>query len=164
MEIYYFNKRAQDLEHEFYVQKSEFFPRNNEFFPSASESSRNNYVNQIAVINKRRSKILRKCIFVVATFIVAFFIAHLFLRSSISVPTYDWQSWYGSEKFSDSDTYYIEFVPYVVRPGDTLWGIAEKYMGNGLGYHAIAEENHLSNPDLIFPGNQLIIPVIHAKD
>lgn len=57
-----------------------------------------------------------------------------------------------------------EVARYVVRPGDTLWGIAEKYMGNGLGYHAIAEENHLSNPDLIFPGNQLIIPVIHAKD
>lgn len=164
MEIYHFNEQVQNWGREFNVQKGEFFHRNSEFFPLTSESSRNNYVNQVTVVNKRRSKILRKCIFVAAIFVVAFFNVHLLFGNSVSFPAYDYQSWYGSEKFADSDAYYIEFIPYVVCPGDTLWDIAEKYMGNGLGYHAIAEENHLSNPDLIFPGDQLIIPVVHVKD
>lgn len=160
MEIYYFNEQAQDLGREFYVQKSEFFPGNSEFFPSTNESSRNNYIN---AVNKRQSKILRKCIFVAVIFVVAFFNVRLILGNSSSFPTYDWQSWYWSEKITDSDAFYVKFVPYIVRPSDTLWDIAEKYMGNGLGYHAIAEKNHLSSPDLIFPSNQLIIPVVRSK-
>jgi nucleoid-associated protein YgaU len=55
---------------------------------------------------------------------------------------------------------------YVVRRGDTLWGIAKRYLPSGssdamiLRYvRQIATANGLSNPDLIFPDQELSIPV-----
>lgn len=39
----------------------------------------------------------------------------------------------------------------VVR-GDTLWGIAEKYLGNGSKYTQLAAINNIPNPDLIYVG------------
>ncbi|MDX1902868.1 MAG: LysM peptidoglycan-binding domain-containing protein [Thermonemataceae bacterium] len=50
---------------------------------------------------------------------------------------------------------------YVVQPGDTLWGIAEKLLGNGALYTQIYEANKDvigSNPDLIKVGMELVIP------
>ena len=49
---------------------------------------------------------------------------------------------------------------YTVVSGDTLWGIAKKYYNNGSDYPRIFEANRdkVSNPNLIFPGQQLIIP------
>jgi len=44
---------------------------------------------------------------------------------------------------------------YVVRPGDTLWSIALRY---GTTPWAIAVANGLRNPNLIYPGQRLIIP------
>lgn len=44
---------------------------------------------------------------------------------------------------------------YTVRPGDTLWGIAHRF---GSTVKAIAEENQLANPGLIYPGQILRIP------
>lgn len=40
-------------------------------------------------------------------------------------------------------------APYTVRPGDTLASIAVRY---GTTWQALAAENHLSDPALIFPG------------
>lgn len=45
-----------------------------------------------------------------------------------------------------------EVVNYVVKKGDTLWAIAEKYLGSGTKYQQIASENNIKNPDLIYPG------------
>src|SRR5574344_863326 len=45
----------------------------------------------------------------------------------------------------------------VVR-GDTLWGIAKKYYGNGSRYPEIAKANGIKNPDLIYPGQKFLIP------
>ena len=45
----------------------------------------------------------------------------------------------------------------VVR-GDTLWGIAKKYYGNGSRYPEIAKANNIKNPDLIYPGQKFLIP------
>jgi len=45
-----------------------------------------------------------------------------------------------------------------VARGDTLWGIAQKYYGNGSRYPEIAKANNISNPDLIHVGQTLIIP------
>ena len=45
-----------------------------------------------------------------------------------------------------------------VRPGDTLWAIAEKYLGNGLRYKEIMALNNLSST-LIHPGQVLRLPV-----
>ena len=49
---------------------------------------------------------------------------------------------------------------YVVKSGDTLWGIARTYYGNGAQYPKIfnANKNIISNPNLIYPGQKLVIP------
>jgi Putative citrate transport/LysM domain len=49
---------------------------------------------------------------------------------------------------------------YTVRPGDTLWKIAETEYGHGSKYNKIVEANKplLSNPGKIRPGQVLRIP------
>jgi nucleoid-associated protein YgaU len=47
---------------------------------------------------------------------------------------------------------------YTVIPGDTLWGIATMYYGDGSRYPEIAAANGIENPNLIFPGQTFIIP------
>ena len=47
---------------------------------------------------------------------------------------------------------------YTVVPGDTLWGIAVSYYGDGTRYPEIAAANNIGNPNLIFPGQTFIIP------
>ena len=47
---------------------------------------------------------------------------------------------------------------YTVQRGDTLWGIAKKFYGNGSKYPEIAKANNISNPDIIHTGQVLLIP------
>ena len=49
---------------------------------------------------------------------------------------------------------------HVVQPGDTLWAIAKKYYGNGNQYTKIynANKDKIKNPNLIYPGQKLVIP------
>ena len=47
---------------------------------------------------------------------------------------------------------------YMVVSGDTLWAIAERFYGDGSKYQVIADANDISDPDLIQPGQLLIIP------
>ena len=47
---------------------------------------------------------------------------------------------------------------YTVREGDTLSGIASRLMGDGEQYVALAQENHLLNPDHIYPGQTISVP------
>ncbi len=49
---------------------------------------------------------------------------------------------------------------YVVKRGDTLWGIAKRYYGNGRLYTKIfsANRDKIKNPNLIYPGQKFIIP------
>lgn len=49
---------------------------------------------------------------------------------------------------------------YTVRKGDSLWAIAAKYYGSGAQYAKIysANTDQISNPNLIYPGQVLIIP------
>lgn len=48
---------------------------------------------------------------------------------------------------------------YTVKSGDTLWGIAKTFYGNGAQYTKIASANTgISNPNLIYPGQVLSIP------
>ena len=48
---------------------------------------------------------------------------------------------------------------HTVQSGDTLWGIAKKYYGNGGQYTKIASANpDIKNPNLIYPGQVLSIP------
>lgn len=49
---------------------------------------------------------------------------------------------------------------YIVKKGDTLWAIAKKYYGNGNKYPKIFKANtdKIKNPNLIYPGQKLVIP------
>ena len=47
-------------------------------------------------------------------------------------------------------------VVYVVKPGDTLRTIAA---ANGTTIGAIVRANNMANPDVIYPGQRLTIPV-----
>jgi LysM repeat protein len=48
---------------------------------------------------------------------------------------------------------------YVVKPGDTLWSIAQRFYGDPFKWRAIYDANQeISNPNVIDPGQQLTIP------
>lgn len=51
----------------------------------------------------------------------------------------------------------LDTQAYVVRPGDTLWEIARRF---GVTIQAIVELNSLTWPDLIRPGQRLLIPTL----
>lgn len=50
---------------------------------------------------------------------------------------------------------------YEIQEGDSLWKIAEQFYGNGSKYEKIFEENRevITDPDLIFPGQKIRIPM-----
>lgn len=58
---------------------------------------------------------------------------------------------------------YIEIIAgdteYEVKPGDTLWGISEQFLGNGIRYKEILEANAdiVSEPKCLLPGEVLVI-------
>lgn len=54
---------------------------------------------------------------------------------------------------SASTNYFI----YTVKKGDTLWAIAQRYLGSGYKYKEIKDLNAL-NSDMIYPGQTLKIP------
>jgi len=47
---------------------------------------------------------------------------------------------------------------YTVQRGDTLSAIAKHFYGHAGEYRRIAAANNIANPDLIHPGQQLVIP------
>ena len=49
-------------------------------------------------------------------------------------------------------------VYHIVVRGDTLWGIAKRYYGDGNRYPEIARANNIPNPDIIYVGQKLLIP------
>lgn len=51
-----------------------------------------------------------------------------------------------------------ESKTHTVVKGETLWGIARKYYGNGALHTKIASANGISNPNLIRPGQVFTIP------
>lgn len=56
-----------------------------------------------------------------------------------------------------------EKFTYTVKKGDTLSNISQEVYGRVGRWKKIAEHNKLVNPELIFPGQQLMIPKLSAK-
>lgn len=54
-------------------------------------------------------------------------------------------------------------LTHLVKAGDTLSEIAEHYTGDWGNYRRIADENRISNPDLIFTGQKLTISGIPVE-
>ncbi len=50
---------------------------------------------------------------------------------------------------------------YIIQKGDTLWAIAKKYLGSGSRHAEIFEANRevIQDPNLIFPGQKIRIPL-----
>jgi len=46
-------------------------------------------------------------------------------------------------------------ILYIVRPGDTLWAISQQF---NAPLEALVQANNIANPDLIYPGQKIIIP------
>lgn len=53
-------------------------------------------------------------------------------------------------------------VVHIVVRGDTLWHIAKRYIKNPYKYPELARLSKIKNPDLIYPGNKVII-IIESK-
>jgi len=53
---------------------------------------------------------------------------------------------------------------HIIGDGEDLWGIAEKYYGSGYSWTYIAEENNITNPNLIEKGQELIIPALKESE
>lgn len=50
---------------------------------------------------------------------------------------------------------------YTIKKGDTLWDISGEFLKNPFMWPNLWENNnYISNPDLIYPGNRLIIPSV----
>ena len=64
----------------------------------------------------------------------------------------------GQDGVAIADNLSIE-VGYRVQPGDTLWGISAYYYGTGTRYRELALRNGLSDPDRIYYGTVLIVPL-----
>ncbi|MFH1971300.1 MAG: LysM peptidoglycan-binding domain-containing protein [Patescibacteria group bacterium] len=52
----------------------------------------------------------------------------------------------------------ISGATYEVQKGDNLWDISVRAYGDGFKWVELAKVNNLSNPDLIFSGNILVLP------
>jgi len=46
-------------------------------------------------------------------------------------------------------------VTYTVQPGDTLWAISQRF---NVPLEVLVQVNNIANPDLIYPGQKIIIP------
>ena len=55
--------------------------------------------------------------------------------------------------------------PYIVKEGDTLWDIANYFFKNPQKWLKIWERNlYITNPDLIYPGNEIWFSVKQKKN
>lgn len=56
----------------------------------------------------------------------------------------------------------VNYQVHVVVSGDTLWHLAERFLGNPFWYKLLADSSMIKNPDLIYPGDK--IHIITKKD
>ena len=86
---------------------------------------------------------------------------------------YDWEEENGSTSWQEPSTETTDAATstyetstsaepdatYVIKKGDTLWDLAFQFLGDPFLWQQIWQANsYIANPDLIYPGNKLIIP------
>ncbi len=54
-------------------------------------------------------------------------------------------------------------IKHKVQKGEDLWKIAEKYYGSGYNWVDIANENGLSNPNMLLVDQELVVPQVGVK-
>lgn len=54
-------------------------------------------------------------------------------------------------------------IIHIIVKGDTLWHIAKRYIHNPYKYPQLAKLSKIKNPDLIYPGNKVIIIIKNHK-
>lgn len=167
MEIYTCNKEICQPRNKFFVSVRAFFPQSPEFFPKMGEMfDRGTSANGKIIYPLK----LLASYFLAASLVIIFANANLthdtFLTPVLEEDVFMANTWdtkeYSLEELFDLTNYYVEWRSYVVQNGDTLWDIAEEFTGNGLAYHAIEERNQMRNPNLIFPGDKITIPILHS--
>lgn len=52
---------------------------------------------------------------------------------------------------------------YVIKKGDSLWKISEKFYGTGFNFVDIAKENKIDNTNLLFADKEITIPKVNPK-
>ena len=57
-----------------------------------------------------------------------------------------------------------ETMLITIEKGDTLWDLCQKHLENPLRWRELSQYNDFTNPDLIYPGETLRIPLAMAKD
>lgn len=138
---------------EVFIQGDEFFIQGNEFFIQENKSSQEKN-NKYFTYNCAK-KIATHYISVIS--IIAFIFISGMYNYNTTIPeyrtTFDRKTNY-EESFSVSST---SKIFYIVQAGDTLWNISKKHVGKGADYFVIAQENKINNPDIIYPGDILMI-------
>jgi LysM repeat protein len=55
-------------------------------------------------------------------------------------------------------------IKYIVKPNDSLWKLAKKYLGDPDRWIEIWHENdQVENPDVIYPGDVLMIDITNEE-
>ena len=90
----------------------------------------------------------------------------LIMLSAVSMDSHAYtgqnKDYFFTEKLTENrgKTHYLEFTnkeTYTVKPGDTLWNIAEDYWGKGTYYQKILSDNEniVDAPEYLMPGMEL---------
>jgi len=78
-------------------------------------------------------------------------VEQILFKNNIADPN---QIYVGQELIIPVTTTSTSGYPYIVRPGDTLWSISQRF---GTTIESIKRNNNLDNPNIIYPGTTLII-------
>ncbi|MFN4212845.1 MAG: LysM peptidoglycan-binding domain-containing protein [Microgenomates group bacterium] len=84
---------------------------------------------------------------------VGFFLKNKILKFKTTTPT--------PTKTKKETQVYVR--KYIVKNGDYLWKIAEEVYGSGYNAYDIAQINKINDPNVIFPGQELILPTVSPK-
>ncbi len=72
-------------------------------------------------------------------------------------------SWLFGKKQQPTPTPTSQVKKYKVQKGDYLWKIAEASYGSGFNAYDIAKANNIKNPNVIEPGQELVLPSASPK-